>query len=50
VLGVASATTMLGPTDNSSLVYGVLLLGAVVLFAWLLASSLVLVKRAGRPG
>jgi hypothetical protein len=47
VLGVASATTMLGPTDNSSLVYGVLLLGALVLFAWLVASSLVLARRAG---
>jgi hypothetical protein len=48
VLGVASATTMLGPTNNGSLVYGVLLLGAVQLFAWLLASSLVLVRRAHR--
>jgi hypothetical protein len=49
VLGAASAITMLGPTDNSSLVYGVLLLAAVVLFAWLVASSLVLVRRAVRP-
>jgi hypothetical protein len=49
VLGAASATTMLGPTDNRSLVYGVLLLAAVVLFAWLVASSLVLVRRAVRP-
>jgi hypothetical protein len=48
VLGVASATTMLGPTNNSSLVYGVLLLAAVLLFAWLVASSLVLVRRARR--
>jgi hypothetical protein len=49
VLGAASAITMLGPTDNSSIVYGVLLLAAVVLFAWLVASSLVLVRRAVRP-
>ncbi len=49
VLGAASAITMLGPTDNSSLAYGVLLLTAVVLFSWLLASSLVLVRRAVRP-
>jgi hypothetical protein len=49
VLGAASAIAMLGPTDNSSFVYGVLLLAAVVLFAWLVASSLVLVRRAVRP-
>lgn len=48
VLGLASATTMLGPTDNGSLVYGVLLLAALLLFAWLVASSLVLVRRARR--
>ena len=46
VLGVASATTMLGPTTNGSLVYGVLLLAALLLFAWLVASSLVLVIRS----
>jgi hypothetical protein len=46
---VASATTMLGPTNNGSLIYGVLLLAAVVLFAWLVASSLVLVRHAQRP-
>jgi hypothetical protein len=49
VLGVASATTMLGPTDNGSLVYAVLLLAAVLLFAWLVASSLMLVRHAQRP-
>jgi hypothetical protein len=48
ILGVASATTMLGPTDNRSLVYGVLLLAAVALFAWLLATSSVLVRHACR--
>ena len=46
VLGVASATTMLGPTNNGSLVYGVLLLAALLLFAWLVASSVVLVIRS----
>ena len=46
VFGLASATTMLGPTDNASLVYGVLLLAALLLFAWLVASSLVLVIRS----
>jgi len=51
VLGVASATTMLGPTTNGSLVYGVLLLAALLLFAWLVASSLVLViRRPSRTG
>ena len=37
---------MLGPTNNGSLVYGVLLLAALLLFAWLVASSLVLVIRS----
>ena len=37
---------MLGPTNNGSLAYGVLLLAAVLLFAWLVMSSLVLVRRA----
>jgi hypothetical protein len=48
VLGVATVTTLLGPTNNSSAAYGVLLLGAVALFAWLAASSVVLVGRALR--
>jgi hypothetical protein len=45
VLGVATVATLLGPTNNSSAAYGVLLLGAVALFAWLAASSIVLVGR-----
>jgi hypothetical protein len=45
VLGVATGTTLLGPTNNSSAAYGVLLLGAVALFAWLVATSVVLVGR-----
>ena len=49
VLGAASATTMLGPTNNGSVVYGVLLLAALLLFAWLVASSVVLAGRARRP-
>ena len=48
VLGVATATTLLGPTNNSSAAYGVLLLGAVALFAWLVASSVVLLGRTLR--
>lgn len=51
VFGVATATTLLGPTNNSSAAYGVLLLGAVALFAWLVASSVVLLRRTVRaPG
>jgi Domain of unknown function (DUF4386) len=48
VLGVVSVTTMLGPSNNSSAAYGVLLLGATALFGWLLASSTVLIGRALR--
>jgi uncharacterized membrane protein YhaH (DUF805 family) len=50
VLGVATATTLLGPSNNSSAAYGVLLLGAVALFAWLAASSVVLVRRCRDGG
>ncbi len=48
VLGLATATTLLGPSNNSSAAYGVLLLGAVALFAWLAASSVMLLRRALR--
>lgn len=48
VLGVATVTTLLGPTNNSSAAYGLLLLGAVALFAWLAASSAVLLGRTLR--
>jgi hypothetical protein len=48
VLGVATVTTLVGPTNNSSAAYGVLLLGAVALFAWLVASSVVLLGRTLR--
>jgi hypothetical protein len=50
VLGVATVTTLLGPTNNSSAAYGVLLLGALALFAWLAASSVVLLGRALHVG
>lgn len=45
VLGVATATTLLAATNNSSAAYGLLLLGGVALFAWLVATSVVLVER-----
>jgi hypothetical protein len=48
VLGVATGTTLLGPTNNSSAAYGVLLFGAVALFVWLVASSVVLLWRTLR--
>lgn len=44
VLGLASAATMAGPTNNSSALYGLLLIAAVVLFAWLVATSAALVR------
>lgn len=49
VLGVATVTTLLAPADNSSAAYGVLLLGAVAEFAWLVATSVVLVGRTVSP-
>lgn len=50
VLGVATATTLVGPANNSSAAYGALLLGAVALFAWLVASSVVLLGHVLRAG
>lgn len=41
----ASALTMVGPTDNRSVIYGILLAAAVIGFAWLVAASLVLTRR-----
>jgi hypothetical protein len=35
---------MAGPTNNSSALYGLLLIAAVVLFAWLVATSAALVR------
>ncbi len=52
VLGAASATTFLGPANNSSVVYGILLLAAVVMFVWLVMTSFALASRtrAGASG
>jgi hypothetical protein len=49
--GAASASALLGPTNNHSATYGVLLLGAVLMFAWLVFTSIALVARtAGGNG
>ena len=47
-VSLSSALTMLGPTDNRSAIYGILLLAAVLGFAWLFSSSLVLAARHHR--
>ncbi len=47
-VSLASALTMLGPTNNTSAIYGILLLAAVLGFAWLVAASLVLALRHRR--
>jgi hypothetical protein len=39
---------MLGPTNNRSAVYGILLLASVLGFVWLLLASLVLVAQHHR--
>jgi hypothetical protein len=44
-----TSTTMLGPTKNGSVVYGALLLATALLFAWLVASSSVLIRRTRQP-
>jgi drug/metabolite transporter (DMT)-like permease len=45
VCGAACASTFLGPTNNRSATYGVLLLGAVLMFAWLVVTSIALIAR-----
>ena len=45
VCGAACASTFLGPTNNRSATYGVLLLGAVLMFAWLVVTSIALITR-----
>jgi hypothetical protein len=56
LFGAASATTMLGPANNSSAIYGILLLAALFMFAWLSATSAALAARPSgqttgpRPG
>jgi hypothetical protein len=49
VVSIASAVTLLGPMNNSSAAYGVLLLAAVLGFAWVAAASVLLALRAGFP-
>jgi drug/metabolite transporter (DMT)-like permease len=46
VCGAACASTFLGPTNNRSAAYAVLLLGAVLMFAWLVITSIALITRA----
>jgi hypothetical protein len=43
--GAACATTFLGPANNQSATYGILLLGAVLMFAWLVITSVALIAR-----
>jgi hypothetical protein len=43
--GAACASTLLGPTNNHAATYGILLLGAVLIFAWLVVTSIALVAR-----
>jgi hypothetical protein len=45
IFGAASASTMLGPANNSSASYGVLLLAALLMFAWLSVTSAALAAR-----
>lgn len=42
---IASALTMLGPTDNHSAIYAILLLAAILGFAWLASASLTLATK-----
>jgi hypothetical protein len=43
--GAACASTLLGPTNNHSAAYGILLLGAVLMFSWLVVTSISLIAR-----
>jgi hypothetical protein len=43
--GAACASTFLGPTNNHSAAYGILLVGAVLMLAWLVVTSVSLVAR-----
>ncbi|MBV9165411.1 MAG: hypothetical protein JO321_09360 [Solirubrobacterales bacterium] len=38
-------STFLGPTNNHSATYGILLLGAVLILAWLVVTSIALLAR-----
>jgi hypothetical protein len=50
VCGAACASTLLGPTNNHSASYGILLLGAVLIFAWLVVTSVALMARTRNAG
>jgi hypothetical protein len=43
VCGAACASTFLGPANNHSATYGILLLGAVLMFVWLAVTSIALI-------
>ena len=45
-VSLLSAATLLGPMNNSSALYGVLLLAAILGFAWIFVTSLLLAMRA----
>jgi hypothetical protein len=45
-VGLICAATVLGPMNNSSALYGILLVGAILLFAWTFATSVLLAARA----
>ena len=45
VCGAACTSTLLGPTNNHSATYGILLLGAVLMFAWLVVTSIALLAQ-----
>ena len=46
MISLVSATTLLGPMNNTSTTYGILLLAAVLGLAWIFATSLVLAARS----
>jgi hypothetical protein len=46
VCGAACASTLLGPMNNHSATYGILLLGALLMFTWLVITSIALIARA----
>lgn len=46
---IASALTLLGPMNNSSALYALLLIAAILDFAWLLLTSLILASRVEQP-
>lgn len=45
----ASAVVLLGPADNRSAAYGILLLGAVLGFGWVVVASVLLTGKRAPP-